>query len=73
MCSSDLGRLTQAEEFSHDDLQGISPEIDEEEQQLLLGGMKCPPAAPASRPSAGSACRSPIRGIELLIRASEGR
>ena len=66
------GRLTQTEEFPHDDLQRISLEIDEEKQQLLLGGMKCPPASSASRPLAGSACRGPVSGIQSLIRASEG-
>jgi hypothetical protein len=66
------GRLTQTEEFRHDDLQGISPEIDEDKQQLLLGGMQCPPASSASGPSAGSAGRGPVRRIQSLIRANEG-
>ena len=66
------GRLSQAEELAHEDLDGISLEIDQEEEQLLLGGMKCPPAPAASGPSAGSTCCGPIRGMEPLIRASEG-
>src|SRR4051794_22306842 len=66
------GRLTQTEEFPHDDLQGISLEIDEEKQQLLLGRMQCPPASSTSGPLAGSVGCGPVRGIQSLISAREG-
>jgi hypothetical protein len=81
-------RLAQAKEFAHDGLKGIGLEVDQDKQELILGPMQEPLAAPANRASpgltlSGSACRiasliSPWKGrqqtLELRQRqASEGQ
>lgn len=48
-------RPAQAEEFGHDDLQGIGLEVDQEEQPLLLGGLQHRDPAAARRAPAGLA------------------
>ena len=65
-------RLTQAKEFAHDDLKGISLEVDQEEQQLIFRPMQDSLAASASGPLAGSICSGLVLGIQSLIGRREG-
>src|SRR5258708_5505165 len=66
-------RLTQAQEFGHDDLQRISLQIDQDEQELLLRSMQKSLATPASSTSAALACDGSVRRIKSLIGLGEGR
>jgi hypothetical protein len=49
-------RLTQAKELAHENLERIRLELDQEEEQLLLGTMQNSLAASAGAPLAGSVC-----------------
>jgi hypothetical protein len=66
-------RLTQIKEFAQDDLQRISLEVDQDEQELLLGSMQESLATPARSPLAGLAFDSLVRRIQSLIGPGEGR
>src|SRR5258708_2343057 len=65
--------LTQIEEFAHEDLQGISLEIDENKQQFLFRAMQYAMAASSRKPLAGAACKGLLRGKKRLIGTCEGR
>jgi hypothetical protein len=65
--------LTQAEEFAHENLQGIRFEIDENEQQFLFRAMHHTMTAAPREPLAGTTSKSLPRGKERLIGIGEGR
>src|SRR4051812_28696015 len=66
-------RLTQIEEFAHDDLQRVSLEVDQDEQELLLGSMQESLATPTTSPLAGLAFDGLVRKIQSLIGPGESR
>src|SRR4051794_36830674 len=65
-------RLAQVEELALDDLQRIGLEVDQDEQELLLGSMQEPLATSAGRTLAGTAGNGLVRGIQSLIGPAEG-
>src|SRR5215208_7365634 len=65
--------LTQVKEFAHDRLQRIGLEVDQKEQELILGLLQAPFATTANRTLARLAFGGLACGIELLVRPWEGR
>src|SRR3954447_11772143 len=65
-------RLAQVEELALDDLQRIGLEVDQDEQELLLGSMQESLATSAGRTLAGLAGNGLVRGIQPLIGPAEG-
>jgi hypothetical protein len=65
-------RLTQTEEFGHDDLQGVGLEVDEDEQQFLFRAMQSPLTSPTSGALPGFASHCTVRGVERLVGPCEG-
>jgi hypothetical protein len=66
-------RLTQTEEFGHDNLQWIRLEVNQDEQQFLFGGMQSPLAPCPGRPLPGLAYQVVVRAISFLIGPDERR
>jgi hypothetical protein len=64
--------LTQAKKFAHDRLERIALEVDQKEQELILGLLQSPLATPANRTLAGLAFGGLACGIELPVRPWEG-
>jgi hypothetical protein len=65
-------RLTEIDEFAHDHLQRVCLEVDQDEQELLLGSMQESLATPTSSPLAGLAFDGLVRKIQSLIGPGEG-
>src|SRR4051794_21252764 len=65
-------RLAQVEELALDDLQRIGLEVDQDEQELLLGSMQESLATSAGRTLAGLAGNGLVRGIQSWIGPAEG-
>src|SRR5947209_20469499 len=64
--------LTQLKEFTHEDLQRIRLEIDQQEQQLLFWEMQYTMTTSARKPLAGTASQRLMRGVQPIIGATEG-
>jgi len=67
----DLGR-TQAKEFPLDYLKRIGLEVDQKEQELILGLLQSPLATPADGTLSRLAFAGSVGGVELLIRLWKG-
>ena len=67
-----LGR-TQVKEFAHDRLKRMGLEVDQKEQELILGLLQSPLATPAHSTLSRLACGGLVGGVELQIRLGEGR
>ncbi|HYT94564.1 MAG TPA: hypothetical protein VEL76_37965, partial [Gemmataceae bacterium] len=65
--------LTQGKEFAEDDLQRISLEVDQEEEELLLGSMQQSLATAAGGTPAGLAFDRWVGGVQPLLGPGEGR
>src|SRR5436305_10798754 len=66
-----LGR-TQVKEFTHDCLEWIGLEVDQEKQQLILGLLQAPLATSAHSTLSRLAFGGLACGVALLIRLEEG-
>jgi hypothetical protein len=64
--------LTQAEEFAHERLQGVSLQVDQDEQQFLLGAMQRPGAAATREPLPRLAGHGFLGRMQPPIAASKG-
>ena len=65
-------RLTQIKEFAHDDLKGISLEVDQDKQEFIFEPMQESLATPASGTLTGLARSGLVCGIESLISPWKG-
>src|SRR5438270_9780980 len=65
-------RRTQVKEFAHDCLKRIGLEVDQKEQELILGLLQSPLATAANRTPSRLAFGGLVCGVESLIRLGEG-